>query len=422
MDLSPAHQPEAIACVLVPAHRSGGIRAQPARSQLRSLRRSRGALRKAPNGMGRAVAAGPSCRRAGGRRDQRQRKRQDPRAGGAWQRGQRRLSRGLAAAADRSRQACRVAYVPQKRRSHAVGDMELSVAPRELTTPALSDVVTRYLAAMPVTAAVRDGLRAQVAAQAQTRGVDPADPKRALHLLHEVLAGRELEGADPGCASARRRLELAFGAVAGTEIVAVDVKGRDRLLCTPPVERAPMAPRRWSFRSRARNQQDEPDRGSANPAHPRSKDPWQRVGAARRFALLGLVLAQTWFATSFMAAILPYHGRPPLEFALVSLFAVLFAWISAGFWTAIAGFVLLWAGGDRFAISRTLGKTAAAAPLAEDARIAIVMPVANEDIRRVFAGVRAMYESLAQTPDAGHFDFFVLSDSSDPDTRVGERH
>src|SRR5947207_938859 len=81
----------------------------------------------------------------------------------------------------------------------------------------------------------------------------------------------------------------------------------------------------------------------ATPAHPRSKDPWQRVGAARRFALLGLVLAQTWFATSFMAAILPYHGRPPLEFALVSLFAVLFAWISAGFWTAIAGFVLLWA-------------------------------------------------------------------------------
>ena len=299
--------------------------------------------------------------------------------------------------------------------------MELSVAPRELTTPALSDVVTRYLAAMPVTAAVRDGLRAQVAARAHTRGVDPADPKRALHLLHEVLAGRELEGADPGCASARRRLELAVGAAAGSEIVAVDVKGRDRLACTPAVERAPMAPRRWSFRSRARNQQDEPDRDPANPAHPRGKDPWQRVGAARRFALLGLVLAQTWFATSFMAAILPYHGRPPLEFALVSLFAVLFAWISAGFWTAIAGFVLLWAGGDRFAISRTLAKTAAAAPLAEDVRVAIVMPVANEDIRRVFAGVRAMYESLARTADAGHFDFFVLSDSSDPDTRVGER-
>jgi membrane glycosyltransferase len=299
--------------------------------------------------------------------------------------------------------------------------MELSVAPRELTAPALSDVVTRYLAAMPLSDAVRDILRDQVLAQATTRGIDPTDPGKAFRVLHEVLAERELTGPDPACASARRRLELSLGAEAASEIIAIDVKGRDRLVTTPPVQRTPIAPRRWHFGSRSGREKDEPDRSPASLARQRGKAAWQRAGTVRRFALLGLVIAQTWFATSFMAAILPYHGQPPLEFALVSLFAVLFAWISAGFWTAIAGFVLLWAGGDRFAISRTLGRSAATAPLPDDVRVAIVMPIANEDIRRVFAGVRAMYGSLARTPDAAHFDFFVLSDSSDPDARVGER-
>src|SRR5438034_1052845 len=82
-------------------------------------------------------------------------------------------------------------------------------------------------------------------------------------------------------------------------------------------------------------------------------------------------------------AVLPYHGRQPLEVAMLVLFAVLFGWISAGFWTAIAGFVLLLLGGDRHAISRT---AAAAAPVDPAARVAVVMPIRNENVARVFAG------------------------------------
>ena len=48
------------------------------------------------------------------------------------------------------------------------------------------------------------------------------------------------------------------------------------------------------------------------------------------------------------------------------------------------------------------------------------MPICNEDVRRVFAGLRATYESLARTGELDRFDFFVLSDSSDPDTCVAE--
>jgi membrane glycosyltransferase len=302
--------------------------------------------------------------------------------------------------------------------------MELSIAPRELTpSVALADdVVPRYLAAMPIGDAAQHRLRAHVRDRVDARGVTAEDPGSALHLLHEALAERELVDPDLACASARRRLELAFGERAIAEVVGVDLKGRERLLSTPPLQRTPMAPHRWSFLARLRRPKGEQREAStSNLVHHAEKQPWQRAASIRRFGLGGIVLAQTWLATTFLASVLPYQGRPPLELALLALFAVLFAWISAGFWTAIAGFVLLWAGGDRFAISRTLPEAAMAAPLPDDVRIAIVMPIANEDVRRVFAGVRAMYESLARTADAAHFDFFVLSDSSDADTRVGER-
>ena len=48
------------------------------------------------------------------------------------------------------------------------------------------------------------------------------------------------------------------------------------------------------------------------------------------------------------------------------------------------------------------------------------MPICNEDVTRVFAGLRATYESLARTGELDRFDFFVLSDSNDPDAASAE--
>ena len=64
-------------------------------------------------------------------------------------------------------------------------------------------------------------------------------------------------------------------------------------------------------------------------------------------------MLQTWLATMLMSAVLPYHGQEPLELAILVLFAILFTWVSLGFWTALAGFLLLATRGDRYAISRT---------------------------------------------------------------------
>ena len=48
------------------------------------------------------------------------------------------------------------------------------------------------------------------------------------------------------------------------------------------------------------------------------------------------------------------------------------------------------------------------------------MPICNEDVQRVFAGLRATYESLGRTGALDRFDFYVLSDTGNADTRVAE--
>ncbi len=179
-----------------------------------------------------------------------------------------------------------------------------------------------------------------------------------------------------------------------------DAKGQLRLVTTPPIERISMMPRTWG------NDEDEV---------PRKR--WFHVANRRRLVLLTLALAQAWLATALMSEVLPYHGRHVLEMAILVLFAILFTWVSLGFWTAMAGLFVLLGGRDRYAISRTARPDS---PIDPAGRTAVVMPICNESVTRVFAGLRATYESLQRTGESAHFDFYVLSDTNDPDTRVAE--
>lgn len=150
---------------------------------------------------------------------------------------------------------------------------------------------------------------------------------------------------------------------------------------------------------------------------PKLRVAWQRSGARRRLGLLTLMLGQTALATYFMRAVLPYHGGKPLEMISLVLFALLFCWVSAGFWTALAGFWVLLRGNDRFMISAS---AADGLPISTSARTAIVMPICNEDVRRVFAGLRATIDSVQRKGALDQFDFFVLSDSNQADRCVAE--
>jgi len=143
---------------------------------------------------------------------------------------------------------------------------------------------------------------------------------------------------------------------------------------------------------------------------------WRASARRRRAVLAALVLAQSAVATYCFASALPSEPVA-LQLALVALFAILWSWLSACFWTGLAGAMVL-VRGDPYAI--TAPPAAARGPIDPSVRTAVVMPIRNENVQRVFAGLRAVYRSLARTGELARFDFFVLSDTDDPDTRVAE--
>ncbi|HYR96712.1 MAG TPA: glucans biosynthesis glucosyltransferase MdoH [Candidatus Binatus sp.] len=149
--------------------------------------------------------------------------------------------------------------------------------------------------------------------------------------------------------------------------------------------------------------------------------PWTRVAHRRRLLLGALVLIPTTVASGFMVNVLPHRGETWLEVAIAVFFGALFGWISIGFWTAVLGFLTLVRRRDRFAItSLEPGDGAEAPPLDPGSRTAIVMPIFEEPVDRVFAGLKAIHRSLERAGALDHFHFFVLSDTQNPSAAVRE--
>ncbi|MDR1010797.1 MAG: glucans biosynthesis glucosyltransferase MdoH [Opitutaceae bacterium] len=140
--------------------------------------------------------------------------------------------------------------------------------------------------------------------------------------------------------------------------------------------------------------------------------------AWRRRVFFSLIFALTSLATWFMADLLwRADGRlGPLDWMVIALFVILFSQIATGFVTALLGFFVSRRSGDRRQIINTL---APGEPL-RMAGTAVVMPVFNEDVSRVFEGLRVVYRSLQETGRLGHFDFFILSDSNQPNQWIQE--
>jgi len=277
-----------------------------------------------------------------------------------------------------------------------------------------------YLDALSLPDAQRQALAARLTA---------ASAGDVWHTLHAMLA----EQPESGSASASQevRLRLALGHAAPSQLIAHDALGATRLITTPPLARASMSPTPWSDNPlrrgyRALRERLVGKRGLATrapqtdtPAPPKSR--WRVAARNRRIVLVLLTVAQALGATYYMQAILPYKGTLPIEHwlvgAILALYLVLFMWVGLGFWTALMGFWVLLRGDDRYSINAGEGAGTLIPP---DARCAILLPICNEDVARVFAGLRATIESVDATDAAKTFDFFILSDTSNPDTRVAE--
>jgi len=129
-----------------------------------------------------------------------------------------------------------------------------------------------------------------------------------------------------------------------------------------------------------------------------------------RILVFGGALALTAYGAWEMYQVVSVSRTTILQWLLLALFTMNFSWIAVAFTSALLGFlVLLVSRGGGGALPRSLA-----------AKVAVVMPVYNEKTSRTFAAFEAIRESIEATGHGGAFDYFVLSDSTDPDAWVAE--
>jgi membrane glycosyltransferase len=129
-----------------------------------------------------------------------------------------------------------------------------------------------------------------------------------------------------------------------------------------------------------------------------------------RLVVFGGGLALTAYGALEMHGVVSLGGVTLLEWALLVLFVANFSWIALAFTGAFAG--LLW----------LLFLAPRPPPLPATLREAnaIVMPIYNEDPVRVFSAMQAMLEEVEATGLGAAFDWFFLSDTTDPEIFVAE--
>ena len=133
----------------------------------------------------------------------------------------------------------------------------------------------------------------------------------------------------------------------------------------------------------------------------------------RRLLVVGGAVALTAAATREMVFVLGVNGLTPLAYFILLLFVSLFGWIALALTSGICGFVSVLAGGGR-----ELSAEDSVLPLA--GRTALLMPIYNEAPARVMAALEALHGEVANLGATAKFDFFILSDTRDPDAWIAE--
>jgi membrane glycosyltransferase len=141
----------------------------------------------------------------------------------------------------------------------------------------------------------------------------------------------------------------------------------------------------------------------------------RRAACRRRTAYFGLTLGTSTIAATLMWEVLSANGVDATKLVGLVLFFLGFAWTAGVFWSALAGFVICLRGRDD-----AVPCAAALAGRRLNGRTAIIMPIYNEDTKRVAAGLESLWTELRALPEQDGFDLFILSDTSDPQLATSE--
>ncbi len=135
-----------------------------------------------------------------------------------------------------------------------------------------------------------------------------------------------------------------------------------------------------------------------------------RAPLLARLATFGGGLALTIWGGYEMYRVIDVGGITLLKWLLLILFLANFSWIALSFAAGVVGFVHL-------LVNRPKQPEL---PTALATRSAVIMPIYNEAPSRVFGALQAIFEDVAATGLGAHFDWFLLSDTTDPDIWIAE--
>ncbi len=130
-----------------------------------------------------------------------------------------------------------------------------------------------------------------------------------------------------------------------------------------------------------------------------------------RVAVFGGAALLTAYGAYEMYQVVSVSRTTVLQWLLLILFTINFSWIALAFTSAVVGFI---------EILRGTSCALPPPPRTLNTRTAIVMPVYNESSARTFAAIEAIRESIEATGLGAHFDYFVLSDSTNADAWIAE--
>lgn len=134
------------------------------------------------------------------------------------------------------------------------------------------------------------------------------------------------------------------------------------------------------------------------------KTPW-----LKRLFVFGGGLALTAYGAWEMYNVVSVSRTTSLQYVLLVLFTVNFSWIALAFTSAVLGFFGLLFDRSRPAHVDSLQH-----------RTVVVMPIYNESTARTFAALAAIRESVEATGLGSHFDYFIVSDTTNPDVWIAE--
>lgn len=136
-----------------------------------------------------------------------------------------------------------------------------------------------------------------------------------------------------------------------------------------------------------------------------------RSHAKRRWLVLGTAFLLSLWGINEMRIVLTIEEMTVVQYFFLVLFGLTFSWITVAFSGSIVGFFLVLA-------QRRSPPSRLSTPLV--GKTAVLMPTYNEAPERVFASIEVMTAAIAKTGEGKAFDWFIISDTTDPEVVLTE--